>query len=312
MTSTHIEAFSAEHLEGAAAVLRARHAEHLARSPLLASGDVRAALEAVWDKKGRSGAVALRNGRVAGFVIAEIMTHPLFGRCAWVAHPGHAADDGELLRDLYAVAAAAWVEAGAERHYVLVPAFAEALAPWYRLGFGHMHVEALRSLSIEGRAAPGNVSLRLGTRDDLERAEAIDQEIFRLQAGSPSFSRVPLNCSARRDDWIEMDLEEDGLRYLVAETDGRLIGHTLIYRPEPVLGYPADAACLASTAVVEDLRRRGIGTALLAEILRLAEEAGYASVVTNWRMTNLSASRFWPAQGFQPIYHRLHRTLGSD
>ena len=108
-----------------------------------------------------------------------------------------------------------------------------------------------------------------------------------------------------------MDLDEDGLRYLVAEADGRIVGHTLIYRPDSVLGYPRDAAYLASTVVREDLRGRGVGSALVAEVLRLAQEAGYGSVVTNWRMTNLSASRFWPAQGFQPIYHRLHRALGS-
>jgi len=78
-----------------------------------------------------------------------------------------------------------------------------------------------------------------------------------------------------------------------------------------VLGYPPDAASLASTAVLEGERGRGIGAALVAGILRLAAEAGYGSVVTNWRMTNLSASRFWPGQGFEPIYHRLHRALGS-
>ena len=105
MTSTQIETFSAEHLAGAAEVLSARHIDHLAQSPLLAPGDARAALKGFWDKKGRSGAVAIRDGRVVGFVLAEIMAHPLFGGCAWVAHPGHAADDGELLRDLYSAAA---------------------------------------------------------------------------------------------------------------------------------------------------------------------------------------------------------------
>jgi GNAT superfamily N-acetyltransferase len=311
MDSTQFEAFSAEHLEGAAAVLQARHADHLAHSALLGHGDARASLMSLWDKSDLSGAVALRGGRVAGYVLAEIMSHPLLGRCAWVAHPGHAAVDGELLRDLYAAAADGWVEAGTERHYVLVPAFAEALDPWYRLGFGHMHVEALRSLPIEEKLIPQGVTFRLGRRDDLEAAEAIDLEIFQLQARSPSFSRLPLDRGARRDEWREMDLDEDGLRYLIAERNGRLVGHTLIYRPEAVLGYPAGVAYLASTVVLEDVRGAGIGTALVAEVLRLAEEAGYLSVVTNWRMTNLSASRFWTAQGFQPIYHRMHRALGT-
>ena len=81
MTSTKIETFSAEHLAGAAAVLSARHADHLAQSPLLAPGDARAALKDFWDKKGKSGAVAIRGGRVVGFVLAEIMA-PRFSAIA--------------------------------------------------------------------------------------------------------------------------------------------------------------------------------------------------------------------------------------
>jgi GNAT superfamily N-acetyltransferase len=305
------ERFSEAHLAGAAAVLQARHARHQAESPLLAPADAQAVLRDHWDKPGRSGLAALREGRVAGFILAEIMTHPLFGHCAWVAHPGHAAEDGELMRDLYAAAADAWVEAGAERHYVLVPAFAEALAPWYRLGFGHMHVEALRPVAFERRPPPDGVVLRTGTRADLEIAEEIDLEIYHLQARSPSFSRLALDREARRRDWFDINLKEDGLRYLVAEERGRLLGHTIIFRPEPVLGVPAAAAYLASTVVLEQERGRGIGVALVSEVLRLAAEAGYSSVFTNWRMTNLSASRFWPTLGFEPVYHRLHRALGS-
>jgi ribosomal protein S18 acetylase RimI-like enzyme len=311
MSAPRFEPFTGDHLEAAAEVLRARHVDHRAHAPLLAAGDALAALKSYWSKGSQSGVVALRDGRVAGFVLAQLQTHPLFGRCAWIAHSGHAAEEGELLRDLYALAAEVWVAAGAERHYVLVPAHAEALAPWYRLGFAHMHVEALRSMRIERTSTPPGVTLRLGRRDDLEAAEAIDLEIFRIQERSPSFARLPLNRGARRDEWLEMDLDEDGLRYLVAEREGKPVGHTLIYRPEPVLGYPPDAAYLASTVVLETERGRGIGKALLGEVLRLAELAGYGTVVTNWRMTNLSASRFWPRQGFEPIYHRLQRAVGS-
>jgi len=306
-----IEPFSKAHLPGAALALAARHARHRAALPLVAEGDALARLQAFLDDGETSGAAAVVDDRVAAFVVARVMTHALFGRCAWVAHAGHAAEDGELLREVYAAAAEAWVQAGAERHYVFVPAFAEALAPWYRLGFGHMHVEALRPVAIQPYAAPQGIRLRLGTRADLEIAEEIDFEIFAIQTRSPSFARLPLDREARRQEWFEVDLKEEGLRYLVAEEKGQWVGHTIIFRPEPVLGVPSDAAYLASTAVREDERGRGIGAALVAEILRLAAEAGYRSVFTNWRMTNLSASRFWPGQGFQPIYHRLHRALGS-
>ena len=310
MSSLQIVPFSEIHLDGAAELLAARHMRHRAALDPVAPGDPLAALETLWRRQGVAGAVGLRAGKVASFILAEVAERAVFGRSAWVGHAGHATNDDELLRDVYAAAADVWVGAGAERHYVLVPAFPQALAPWYRLGFGHMHTEALRSLSNVPRMAPAGITLRLGTRADLESAEEIDLEIFLLQERSPSFARLPLDRDARRAEWLEIDLNEDGLRYLVAEANGDLVGHTIIYRPEPVLGYPQDAAYLASTAVRPHLRGRGIGEALVAEILRVAAEAGYGSVVTNWRITNLSASRFWPARGFRPIYHRLHRTIG--
>jgi ribosomal protein S18 acetylase RimI-like enzyme len=310
MNSLQIVPFGGTHLDQAAAVLAARHKRHRTALPVLAQGDPQSALEALWRTKSVSGAVGYQAGRVAAFVLAEVGERAVFGRSAWIPHAGHATDDDELLREVYAAAAEIWVAAGAERHYVLVPAFAEALAPWYRLGFGHMHVEALSSISTETRPAPKGITLRLGTRADLESAEEIDFEIFRIQERSPSFARLPLDRDSRRAEWFKINLSEEGLRYLVAEDESDVVGHTIIYRPEPVLGVPQDAAYLASTVVRPDLRGRGIGEALVAEILRVAAEAGYRSVVTNWRMTNLSASRFWQAQGFQPIYHRLYRTIG--
>jgi ribosomal protein S18 acetylase RimI-like enzyme len=305
-----IERFGEQHVALAADVLGARHARHREELPQVAPGEVRDFLEALWRIPGTSGAVAVRGGRVEAFAVAQVAERALFGRSAWIGHAGHAGEDDELLREVYAAASEAWVEDGAERHYVLVPAHARALAPWYRLGFAHMHVEALRAVTVEHRAPPDGVALRLGTRADLEAAEEIDLEIYRLQARSPSFSRLPLDRDARRREWLEIDLREEGLCYLVAEERGRLVGHTIIYRPDPVLGVPGDAAYLASTAVLESERGRGIGVALVGEIARRAAEAGYGALFTTWRMTNLSASRFWPAQGFVPIYHRLHRAIG--
>jgi GNAT superfamily N-acetyltransferase len=305
-----IEPFAEGHLPSAAAVLAGRHDRHRQANPFLAPGSALAFLQSTWNLPGASGAAVVRDGQVVAFTVAQVADRPHFGRSAWIGHAGHAAEDGELLRDVYAAAAEGWVAQGAERHYVLVPAFDEALAPWYRLGFAHMHVEALRPVRDETPQAPQGVALRLATRADLEAAEEIDFEIVRIQSASPSFARLDLNRDARRVEWLEMDLREEGLAYLVAEERGNVLGHTVIYRPEPVLGLPADAAYLASTAVLETERGRGIGAALVAAIARRAAELGYGHLYTNWRMTNLSASRFWPARGFAPIYHRMQRAIG--
>ena len=54
--------------------------------------------------------------------------------------------------------------------------------------------------------------------------------------------------------------------------------------------------------------RPGVAT-YVVELIKEAKKAGKV-VVTDWRETNLLASRFWPARGFRPSYVRLHRAPG--
>ncbi len=82
----------------------------------------------------------------------------------------------------------------------------------------------------------------------------------------------------------------------------------------PVVQPPTDAALdpddnearhIASTAVLPEARGGGIGVALTTHALALAAEHGHPRVWTNWRVTNLGASRFWPARGFRLVRLRL-------
>ena len=53
----------------------------------------------------------------------------------------------------------------------------------------------------------------------------------------------------------------------------------------------------------------GIGVALTDASLAAAAQDGYASMVTDWRVTNLLASRFWPKRVFRPGFYRLYRSI---
>ena len=44
-------------------------------------------------------------------------------------------------------------------------------------------------------------------------------------------------------------------------------------------------------------------------VLVWARDAGYPTVVTDWRETNLLSSRAWPRLGFRPLFRRLHRAI---
>jgi GNAT superfamily N-acetyltransferase len=62
-------------------------------------------------------------------------------------------------------------------------------------------------------------------------------------------------------------------------------------------------------AVLPEARGRGAGRALGEAILAWSRDAGYPSVATDWRSTNLEADRAWRNLGFRPSFRRLHRAI---
>jgi ribosomal protein S18 acetylase RimI-like enzyme len=92
---------------------------------------------------------------------------------------------------------------------------------------------------------------------------------------------------------------------MVAERNGRSVGHVTLY-PDPE---DDGALHLASTAVLPEARGGGVGRLLTSFALAHAAERGYPRLRTNWRVTNLVASRYWPARGFAIAHLRLFRRL---
>jgi GNAT superfamily N-acetyltransferase len=125
---------------------------------------------------------------------------------------------------------------------------------------------------------------------------------------SPSFSNVPLGTPEEVEtEWREDDFSPHEL--FVAERDGAVLGHVLLYRRPHDLRVPRDAIDLAQGSTYPEARGSGVGRALTAHAIRWAHDNGYPSMVTDWRMTNLLASRFWPNRGFRPTFVRLYRSI---
>jgi GNAT superfamily N-acetyltransferase len=321
MSRLEIHPFGDDFLGEAARLLTQRHAAHRLVEPALPAEYERptAAREAIEQllAAGGSGAAATRGGKPVGFVLGAPRTSPFWGPNVWVEPAGHASVEPEAVRDLYALAATRWVEEGRTAHYAVVPASdADAVDAWFRLGFGHQHVHAIRDVpaTVEPLAAEG-VVVRPATREDVDALASFDALLPLHQGLAPCFSQgegVP-SLEQAREEWMETFADGDDGAFL-AELGGTVVGSAFGCPVERSgahsgLARPAGAAMLAYAAVAPEARDRGVGQALARAVLGWARARGCDVIVTDWRMTNLLSSRAWPRAGYRPTFFRLFRAI---
>jgi ribosomal protein S18 acetylase RimI-like enzyme len=312
MPDLQIRPFSDEQLDGAARLLAARHERHREAEPLLpVVTDFRAEIEREWRMEGASGAAALSQDQLVGYLFGAPRQ---FGNATdtWtvVGLAGHAvAGDPELVRDLYAAAASVWAEAGHRRHAAFVPASDDALVDaWFRLSFGANGALGIRETASAETIDTG-VRIRPGTRDDLADAARLDRLMSGSMISSPSFSPSTVPSAAEAEEEWRDTWDDEKFEHFVAERDGRIVGHVVLYRRPPDLRVPANSIDLAAASTEPEARGSGVGRTLTAYVLAWAHDAGVPVMVVDWRMTNLLASRFWPRRGFRTTFLRLYRHL---
>ena len=298
--------FRDEHVDAAAELLAERHERHRNAFPRLPEDvDYRAEIAAQL-AEGATGAFA-----DGAYVLGRSGPEDRWGPNIWIEAAGHAARDPELLRDVWGHAATGWFEQGLKAHYVLVPATdSDHLDAWFRLGFGAQQGHGL--IEIPEREWPANV--REATTEDVEALVEIGPLLSRHQSRSPVFSSVPEQTpeDVRADVLDDFSLE--GVANIVYETDGRIVGNFFVCPLElssahSGLARPAGAAFIGFAITCPEARGSGAGSALTDASFAWARERGYETMVTDWRETNLSASRFWPRRGFRKTFLRLHRAI---
>jgi ribosomal protein S18 acetylase RimI-like enzyme len=316
MARLEILPFAEEHVNAAAGLLAARHRRHREAEPLLSAryeDPAREEVERLWAEG--SGTVAIRKGCVVGYLLGTRRPHPAWGPNAWIEASGHAVEEPEDVRDLYASAAQRWVDEGRTRHYVLVPAHDAALLDaWWRLSFGQQHAHGIREVEPMEAAVPEGFDIRGPLEDELEDLIDLDLALPDHQRRSPVFgSPHSYTREDSRKEWIDTFAEGDET-ILIGAHEGRPVAcfaFVDIARSSEHRGLAApDRACHLGFAVtMPEFRGSGIGRALTAAGFTRAAEAGYPTMITDWRVTNLLASRFWPARGFRTSFLRLYRSI---
>jgi GNAT superfamily N-acetyltransferase len=317
-----VRPFEASDLDLAAGLLAARHRRHRLTEALLdpayeTRGAARHEIETLLAADSATAWAASAGGSLAGFVIGISKDPATWGGNVWVEAAGHAATGAAVVRALYAVAAAAWVDAGRANHHVLVPATDEDLKEaWFSLDFGQQHLHAVRESppASFGVVPQAELVIRRAKRADLPALAELELVLPRHSRLAPVFSRLPLQPVEEVRAELERDFDDPRFTTFVAEVDGRVVGsatgcsleesstNTSLIRPDR-------AGFLGYAAVLPEARGLGVGRALGETILAWGRDAGYRTIATDWRSTNLPADGAWCGLGFRPTFRRLHRAI---
>lgn len=308
-TKIEIQPFEDDHIADVADLLERCHRAHLAREPLLAR-DVDFQSIVQTEREDATGAVALSGSVVVGYLLGRHASGRI-GLHIWSSSAGYAAEDPDIVPDLYALAAERWVQEGLTRHYVFAAPDRQHVEPWFKLGFGASAFQAVRPVpgpAVHG--GPRDVHVRLSRPADLDEIASLARELPLHLRASPSFSELAAeSLETLRDEWRDT-WERVEYTHFVAELGGRIVGQLLLYRrPIGDLRIPTNSIDISNATTLPALRGVGVGRALSDTAIAWADAQGLSAVTTDWRAANLLAARFWPRRGFRPTYLRLCRSI---
>lgn len=272
---------------------------------------------------GRADAVvAVRDGRVVGFLFGEKMTFAPTDYPSMFIPPhsisipvhGHAVERGEdwfaIYRAMYGELAARWVRQGFFIHethiFAADPALQEA---WVALGFGRMTTAAIRPTAPVAAVADADLEVHRASSEDLDVVMALGDTLFKFHSTSPMFWPFLNEPRAAAREHQRALLEDPNSAYFVAYRAGRPIAMQTYNVPgfTPAIAPRHRNVYLYEGVVEPDVRGGGIGTRLLNEGMAWARDQGHEWCTLHFASANPSGAPFWLGHGFTPFEYTMIR-----
>jgi ribosomal protein S18 acetylase RimI-like enzyme len=312
--------FADSHADAAARLVAERQARLRAVLPALPERwcdpvEARSRVDALRGDDAAASFAALDGETLVGFLLGELRLDAPWDRAGWVELAGHAVDPArpDVARDLFAAWSARLMkEHGVFRYLVSVPAAdPDAIEAWSQLSFGQMHCGAIRSTDAADLGEPDpSIAVRAAAPGDESIMGEASELIWREQLSPPSWSpMLPERIEPNRADWIEELTLGDPVWIAEDAASHEPLGVSVAYPLDPDIDIPDANIKLASTATFPAARRRGVGRALLRQVLTDGAARGAAWCVTDWRTSSLLASRAWTGLGFVRTRLRMERNI---
>jgi len=272
-------------------------------------------LNALYAQETCCGIVMLENDEMQGFLLGTFGDNQFFGEHVLVPFGGIAIASGrgaETLAMMYVAAGKCWVEEGVLNHYLVLPALPDWLDVAFSLSFGKEQAYALASMTeLRPKVClPTSIEIREAEPGDADALADCADWIIGHYNRAPVWEPVPADyLMDLRKGYAELAEEEESTTWIAL--DGEQIVSFMVIGPEEIalsslFGEPG-VTHFPVAATHPAYRGRGIGRALFTHVMNLASGLGAKCMTTDWRTTNLSASRTWSRFGFQPYAYRLIR-----
>lgn len=242
---------------------------------------------------------------------AVLETHPRSALIPFGGHALRAGQETEALRGLYAVVAERLVAQRRLVHYVDLPADDAAALAWFRLGFGLEQVRGLMPVKARGRQPRGvdALTIRRAGPGDLPQIGRMAVESARHRQRSAVFLPQPEPALATLRTHYVRALADPRSAAWVAARRGEEVAMVVLTPATTGPVVPEASAELAESYVTPSARGEGVSRVLLATALAWAYDNDYRHITARWHAASLPAAGHWPAVGFKPVAHRLHRVL---
>ena len=301
-----------KHLADTAALACARYRALRERQPLMPSRfqDPDTILPLLRDLAGRvPGVVAVRGGRIAGFLVAYQLPDFRGKRSVYAPEWANGAemdDSRRIYEALYAGLSARWVAARYCTHLLSIVANDEdGIEGWRWLGFGLLGADGVRDLRpVSGGAVGGD--LRRAGPDDIQQVTALFGALRRHMAAAPTFlHQGDADGSEEDEKWLADPAHAMWLAYEGTEAVACMGQGPANPQASELINDKGTTSIIC--AYTRGTRRgKGIATALLNQVLSWARGEGYERCAVDWEPMNVLATRFW-TRHFQPVSYALVR-----
>jgi len=301
-----ISEFKDDHIHEAAELFKRSYDARCDTNPLIPKKEdlKNYVISKLKEKFGNPGVAALDDNELVGYMketgrAEEFMSKRTPFSLGLYSHSSVEQNKEKIYQKMYEGLSRTWIEEGFHSHVFSFWATDDILqSTFFRLGFGMTHFELMRDLS---RPEKPDIDVTIREIDNPNPIRKLDRDHHDFYPKAPLF-------------WIphgEYDPEHDFEGDIIAAFDGdEAIAyiHLTVNDAETPLLASEDIGRVAGAYADPKYRNKGVGTALLREVVKWAKENHLKNLYVEGESANIQGGNFW-MKHFEPVVYTVRRCV---